>query len=67
MTMTLLALGDNATGGGVQGGEKGGRAVADVVVRISLNVPETQGQGRLQSTSSHQNKNLLNRGWVTIA
>ena len=65
--MTLLALGDNATGGGVEGSEKGVRAVADVVVRIFLDVSETQGQGRLQSTSSHQNKNLLNRGWVNIA
>ena len=36
VTVALLTLGDDATGGGVQGGEKGGRAVADVVVRIFL-------------------------------
>ena len=45
MTMTLLALGDNATGGGVEGGEKGGRAVADVVVRIFLERTRDPGAG----------------------
>ena len=41
------ALGEHLAGGHVQGGEKGGGAVVDVVVRHTLHVTQAHGQQRL--------------------
>jgi hypothetical protein len=41
------ALGEHLAGGHVQGGEQGGGAVADVVMRHTLHVTQAHGQQRL--------------------
>ena len=49
VAVARLALGDDLAGGHVQGGEDGGRAVADVAVRDAFDVSESQGQQGLGS------------------
>ena len=52
MAVALLALGDHPTGGDVQRHEQGGRAMADIIVSVPLDIAETHGQGSLGAVQS---------------
>ena len=47
MAVPLAAASDDLSGGGIQGGEEGGGAVAEVVVGVALDIAQAQGQGSL--------------------
>ena len=44
MAVPLAAASDDLSGGGVQGGEEGGGAVADVVMGETLDIAQSQRQ-----------------------